>query len=121
MITIRAAQLDAFAQARFRDWLVQHVHAHFPEQCASLGREEVCRWLDLALVGARAYRFASEAEVAQYVNLVFLLGPDFAGADGLHGAADLLASAEPAAARLQRLTALAEAQVFGARASRESA
>lgn len=90
MLTIREAQMDAFAQAALRERLWEHVREFFPERCASFAPGGLQEFLDFGMRRASRYKFTGSAEICQYADLMFLLGPEFDTDPGLPWAQKIL-------------------------------
>lgn len=76
MLTIRKEQMSALAASQFEAWMMRHLDTHFPTHCAALGRGGVRNALLDALAAGRMLGFAN-AELAQFVDLTFMLGENF--------------------------------------------
>ena len=78
--TIRDAQLEALRAAREQELgerILDQLQPEFPEECARLGDEQLRALLKIADEKGKAHRFAEPAEVALYLEAMFLLGQDF--------------------------------------------
>ena len=80
MLTIRKAQTDVLREymiGRFVDRMVVHLSSRFPEKCRELGDSEIREWIREGMRRCRAYELKSEAHVAGFVELMFLVSPEF--------------------------------------------
>ena len=80
MLTIRKVQADVLREytiGRFVDRMVVHLSSRFPEKCRKLGDSEIREWIRKGMRRCRAYELKSEAHVAGFVELMFLVSPEF--------------------------------------------
>jgi len=104
MLVIRNEQREVFrtrARERFDAWLTEHVRQRWPDRpiCADAGA--LARFLAETVALAQRAGMVSGTQIADYVDLVMLLGPgwradprlpwadDVLGSDGLDGRAKL--------------------------------
>lgn len=57
--------------------LVAHFREHLPRHVAALGEDGVREAVQYGIRRARSYRIESEAGVRVFIQLMFVLGPDF--------------------------------------------
>jgi len=98
---IRQEQLDAF----FVHDLVEHVRRYLPDQYRALGEHGARQAVEHGMGRARSHGFLSNPGVRAYVQVMFVLGPDFDADPELDGARQALA--EPT--EIQRVRALVAA------------
>lgn len=77
MFTIRAAQLHELSHVAFEAMAVAHVTRYFPRHVSALGAEETRRAVRAARAAAAALGFPGERELAHFIDLTFMFGPDF--------------------------------------------
>ena len=77
ILTIRKEQMDALDRGSLEEWMVGHLNTHFPLHCQSLGLGGVRQAVRNAVEEALRRGFASRRDQAHFVDLCFLLGPDF--------------------------------------------
>lgn len=90
MLTIREEQFQAFAQAIFESWMVEHLEKFFHEETADLGAEEIRSRIRAAVKRAHGHGFVRDPQVSRYVDLTFIFGPAFDQDPGLPWAAEIL-------------------------------
>jgi hypothetical protein len=69
--------LGGSAQRDFERRLWQHVTHQFPQKCAELGENRALELIQHGLKMAAAYQFYREADLAGFVELMFVLGWNF--------------------------------------------
>lgn len=77
MLTIRDQQFQMIAQAMFESWMEEHLAEFFPEEISGLSAPEIRDRIRGAVERARRYRFVTQSQWCQYVDLTFVLGPTF--------------------------------------------
>lgn len=80
MFTIRNDHLEAFnkdIRKRFEDRMVAHLHEYFPQQCQTLGEEQVRAWIEHGITRAASYGIIAERDVCKYIDVMFVYGRDF--------------------------------------------
>jgi hypothetical protein len=80
VITIRSEQAAVFAERaidRFVGDLVAHFRQHLPQHVAALGEDDVREAIHYGIGRARSYRIESEAAVRVFIQVMFVVGPDF--------------------------------------------
>jgi hypothetical protein len=80
MLTIRKAQMDLFAThfaKRFRRELRLHVRTEFPIHTQTMTDVDLDRQIGEGLVRGRTHGLTTERDLMLFVDLPFLLGPDF--------------------------------------------
>jgi len=80
MLVIREEQKGAFSQAVARNFecgQYSHVSRVFPDRCRALGDPVVREWIRKGIREAAACGIDEEYEVSRYIDLMFLLSPDF--------------------------------------------
>ncbi len=108
MVIIRKEQMDVFPRPVASD-LECRIHTHvtrtFPAQCDALGDPEVRRRIRAGMARARRYAIESHYDIMRFVDLLFLLGPEFETDGDLPWAKEILndPSARDGTERLDRL------------------
>src|SRR5437879_1368643 len=80
MLTIRAAQLEVFAElaeARFVEQRIDHVGQFWPDVLAEQGREGVGGVVRAGMRRANAYGLSTAYDVARFIDLLFMPGASF--------------------------------------------
>lgn len=109
MLIIRREQKGAFPKAveeNLECRLVAHVQRVFPQRCEQMGEPAVRERVRKGMAAARQWGIEGQYDVSRYVDLLFLLGPDFGTDDGCPWARPILA--DPALAVGARLDKLYE-------------
>lgn len=94
MLVIREQQMQVLRAARqraFEQSTVEHVRRRFPAACAALGDTATHDQVHTAVQRALDHGMTSPADVRGYVDLTFLLGPDFDRSGRYSWAEELLA------------------------------
>jgi hypothetical protein len=60
------------------DWLANYLSASYPRQTKSMGRVQLAGLIRRSIAGAKARSLTEPGDIRKYVNIAFLLGPDFA-------------------------------------------
>src|SRR5262245_59344525 len=110
MLLIREKQLQALAdveQARFVQEMVERVRRHLPHHFDALGHEKTQRAVEYGIDRARFHEIVSVPGVTAYVQLLFVLGPDFDSDPQLPWATAILREGDENT-RIQRLLAGAQ-------------
>lgn len=122
MLIIRSDQKRAFPRAveeNLECRLVAHAQRVFPEQCERMGEPAVRERVRAGMAAARRWGIEGQYDVSRYVDLLFLLGPDFGADDGCPWARPILADPSLApAARLDKLYERAREAVAARRGPR---
>jgi hypothetical protein len=109
MLTIRTPQLAAMLHAPREAYLTRlekNVRSLLPAQVFTLGDAAVREIVRKAAAGAESLGFATERDVANVVNLYFLLGPDFEDDPEKEWVVDALGdAATPPASRIENVYA----------------
>lgn len=108
MLTIRDAQLRALEDARRRqliEELLDHVTAAFAPIVRQIGAARARLAIEGALERAAAHHISADADVAEFVNLVFVFGDAFPDAPRFHWAQRILAAPVGAEVRLRQVRA----------------
>lgn len=92
MLLVRDEQMQAFQTASFSDWLMRHLHRHFPQQCEALGPAQLHQLVSSSLQRARGHGFREGADLCRFMDLVFAFGPEFDRDDNLPWANELLST-----------------------------
>lgn len=72
------ALFDTIAVVKFKHWLLEHVHVHWPDRVSHIGDDAALDViLNAAIARARSFGIVRSASLARYVNLVMLLGSGF--------------------------------------------
>ncbi|HYP07408.1 MAG TPA: hypothetical protein VER03_14340 [Bryobacteraceae bacterium] len=112
MLVIRQAQYAALEQATLERWLEKHLDDHFPELRESYPDDRHRQFIRDGMARARTRGFTEGPHVAQWLNLMTVLGPRFDD-DAAHSwVADILNSSEPASHRIQDLLSAAEKHLW---------
>src|SRR4029450_1166335 len=115
MFLIREKQLQVLAdveQARLVQEMVERVRRHLPHHFDALGPERTQRAVEYGIDRARFHGIVSVPGVTAYVQLLFVLGPDFDSDPQLPWVPEILKEGDENT-RIQRL--LAGAQEYLAR------
>jgi len=113
VLTIRRAQMAALERTSLETWLVSHVRTHFPQLCETLSGPELADFVAEGIDRARAYGFTETKHLAQWLNLMALLGPQFDQDPGCPFVAPILAGTEPGSIKMLDLLDAAEEHVWG--------
>jgi hypothetical protein len=90
MLVIRDEQMSAFASASLPSRLKAHVEKFLPHHCRALGPEGTEAAIAYGLERARRYALTSDADVYQYIDLMFAFGRDFDDDPALPWAREIL-------------------------------
>ncbi len=80
MLTIRKEQLKVFSRSeaeKFEDHMGVHLRKIFPEQCESLGQEELNKVVQHGIQRAKAHGIVAQRDVCKYIDLMMVFGRDF--------------------------------------------
>lgn len=80
MLRIRPEQMQAFerpVQNSLECRLYAHVKRTAPARCRQMGADSVREQIRLGIERAREYAIEADYDVMRYVDLSFLVGPDF--------------------------------------------
>ena len=80
VLTLRQAQVDAFATLSRHAWvdrMLAHCRQHHARRSAELGAAEARRLVEVALADGERNGFTADGDIARYAELVFLLGERF--------------------------------------------
>ena len=91
MLTITERQANVLAHAMFESWMVRHLAEFFAEETAGLSVASVRSRIRDAVQRARGHGFVSESQWCRYVDLSFILGPEFDRDPNLPWASEILA------------------------------
>lgn len=83
--------LEQVAVRNFENRLLEHLEAFFPKNCEILGKEQVCKVVQLGIERAEQYGLVTERDLHLYVGLMFMLGSYFDQDPQLPWAAQILA------------------------------
>lgn len=116
MLVIRNEQMRSIEEARFLEWLKQHLTRFFPERCHELGPEAASRTIADGLARARSYGFREPADLCRFLDLMFAFGLDFERDESFPWASELLHAPEITnpTERMDLLTAAAKAHLTSA-------
>jgi hypothetical protein len=78
MLKVRQAQFAEIERVRVEGFLLEHVAAFFPEQCAALGSEGTLEAVRHGLAGAVEHGLAEPVDACAFVDVMFLFGREFA-------------------------------------------
>jgi hypothetical protein len=109
MLVIRTQQLRIFElrkSSEFEQRLIQHCRRFFPRAAAALG-PRLLGAVRESLDEASRYGFKDERDLCKYINIVFTFGRQFDRSPLIPWAAEVLSSALPGPAKMQRLYAAA--------------
>ena len=87
---ITPTQMQALARASFESWMVRHLSEFFAEETAMLESEQMRTRISAALEQARWLGFSTETEWCRYIDLTFVLGPNFDRDPSMPWAAEIL-------------------------------
>jgi hypothetical protein len=79
-LIIRNAQMEALAQDReqqFERRVAAHLRASWPARCAATSDDELVSAVRAASARAAAHGLTRARDVARYIDLAYLVGPDF--------------------------------------------
>lgn len=80
MIVIRQEQMQAFKQSLQQDFennMLAHVEDCFPQKSRAIGQVEVLRLIRAGIERAEHYGLVEQPDVAQFIDVLFTLGPSF--------------------------------------------
>lgn len=77
MLTIRREQMEVLLEQRRIQLLVSHARQFFPEKSATVTRPDLEDTARSAIKRARSYGLTSVRDAMQFLDLMFVLGPDF--------------------------------------------
>ena len=80
MLVIRAAQLDALAEARlhgFRPWMLDHLRSHFGARLWERSDDELSVLIDEGIGRGRAYGVETLPSLCKFIDLHVLFGAGF--------------------------------------------
>jgi hypothetical protein len=77
MLTIRQEQFQTLGRAMFESWMAGHLAEFFAEEMSGLEPAEIRSRIRAAVEQAGRYGFVADSQVCRYVDLTFILGPDF--------------------------------------------
>jgi hypothetical protein len=80
MLRIRGEQMETFPRALeeiFECRLFAHFKRTMPHRCEHLGEAAARQWIRQGLQAASAFGIDSQYDQSRYVDLAFVLGPDF--------------------------------------------
>jgi len=90
MLTIRERQIQVLAQGMFELWMAGHLAEFFHAETTGLDPAEIGSRIRAAVQEARRHGFIGDSQVCRYVDLSFVLGPDFDQDPSLPWAAEIL-------------------------------
>jgi hypothetical protein len=115
MLRIRKEQYDILVQQaihNFENRMYAHVTGVFPDECKALGEEGVRRLIKEGIERAARYGIEIEYDVARFVDLQYILAPDFDTNPEIPWAAAILkAPGLDATTRVDRLFDRTEAEL----------
>jgi hypothetical protein len=116
MLVIRSEQMRTLEEARFLEWLRDHLTRFFPERCLKLGPDAVNRTIVNGLRRARSYGFREPADLCRFLDLMLAFDPEFDRHESFPWASELLHAPEitDPTARMDLLTAAAKAHLHAA-------
>lgn len=71
------SQLSDHMKKSFEDRMVKHLNDHFPHKTQPMGEEAVRKSIRKGIERADGYFVERERDVAKFVNLMFLIHPEF--------------------------------------------
>lgn len=80
MLIIRKEQMLAFSnymKKSFEDRVAVHLRENFPKETEKLSNEELRGIINKGIESAGKYNIVRECDVAKYIELMFLITPDF--------------------------------------------
>lgn len=115
MLRIRKEQYDILVQQaihNFENRMYAHATKVFPDECKALGEEGVRRLIKEGIERAARYGIEIEYDVARFVDLQYILAPDFDTNPEIPWAAAILKAPDlDATKRLDRLYERTEAEL----------
>lgn len=112
-LVIRRSQIRAFRRQRWYKLegdVLDHVQSCWPEFCATREDVELRQWVGRVLGRARSWGFRFPEDLARFVDLAVVLGPDF---DRKPWAAPILRSPDTDRLRMERLLQRARREIVG--------
>jgi hypothetical protein len=113
MLLIRESQMQMLSRESSFEWMAAHLREFFPAECEALGADGLDERITDGIGSAASYGFESQVHISQYLDLTFVLGPDFDADPSLPWAASILSNPALSAERRMELlleTALASGQ-----------
>jgi hypothetical protein len=113
MLLIRESQMQMLSRDGSFGWMAAHLREFFPAECEALGAEGLDERIADGIGSAASYGFESQVHISQYLDLTFVLGPDFDTDPSLPWASAILSNPDLAAEHRMELlleTALASGQ-----------
>ena len=98
--------MAAFAQdacRQFEQRVKEHLGEFWGERCARMGEEEVMRSIREAVKRAEAHGLESELDIARYIDLCYMLSPDFEDDPRTPWVAEILSSDRPPAGKMREI------------------
>ena len=80
MLKLRAEQMQALAQVPRREYqkkMVAHAQKFFPDECAKIGAPNLEKFVQNGIAKADGYGIEDRPDVAKFLNLQFVFGPEF--------------------------------------------
>jgi len=80
MLKLRVEQMQVLAQVPQREYLknmVAHALKFFPDECAKIGAPNLKKFVQDGIAKADKYGIEDRADVAKFLNLQFVFGPEF--------------------------------------------
>jgi len=105
VLTLSAAQMTRLEHAAFRARVAEQLQYRFTENCRVLGPRGVHQAIEAAIEKAAGYGITEAGPTADFIDLVFALGPEFDHA--YDWAAPILAESTTSRPKVDRLHAAA--------------
>ena len=77
MFMITPPQMQAFSREMFVSWMVEHLAEFFSEETGALEENDVRSRINTSVEKARRYGLRDHADWCRFVDLTFVIGPDF--------------------------------------------
>jgi hypothetical protein len=80
MLKLRVEQMQVLAQVPQREYqknMMLHAQKFFPEECTKIGALNLEKFIQDGIAKADGYGIDDRADVAKFLNLQFVFGPEF--------------------------------------------
>jgi len=112
VLVIRRAQMELLERASLEGCLLSHLRANFPQFCESLPGRRQADFVAQGVARARTHGFTETSHLAQWLNLMVLLGPRFDEDPGCSWVTGILGESESESTKMQDLLDAAEDHVW---------
>jgi hypothetical protein len=116
LLTIRATQMESFAQQEFRkfeDLMVNHLTQFFPVQCKALGITQLRELTQHGIRRDAGYGITTERDICKFINLAIVFGRDFDREERSAWATQILATGKTPGSKIRSLCEAAKLQLGG--------